>query len=1000
MLSNSTHALTVFVATASPEGVAVRELIASWTRSGILRPSIWVTPSDVDQSLAGPPRVQALIIGEHSDTTVDLFQAIGREKLNLIRVTVAHLVVDAAATEPEVASIGQMVANAINATLPRRKDGDALESGTRLQRTNALIPVSGIVGITESLLIAGWDVNAVVSPEDRPDLDRANVYVRRPENFSGHAAAALAAMGGIIVGIPSGAIDDLQTDSTTSERDVVITRFTVRAVIGDDVFHDLAKLTLEPHSFGPDGPAGALRDVRLASRPADVADAGAFHILNTPEWASTPRPPSIRPSSRSRGFWRSLLRAIKFNLGMFGVVLGWFLSKLRTSAEQTATEMIVGEDSSISVTIGAAPAATIYVEAESRLEANEASLKHQIEIESQHVEHPKPSAWSTLRRITLGLADGGKLPHNYPEPIVMGTREVIPLLRSVPNPADRWTGKDGTDFGPTDVAAERAFEDSLKSKAAELAAEKKENATASETVKTELKVARELIVNETAAAKAIADRNRSANSSKKADNTAGKDSETKPPGENDNSDPVAKTASIAAEREEELAALDIQLKTLEFERERIDSVIRQHTSETGRFESWRTTQSSVMRSVIVGLVDRIEGLRSSHGDNDNALEGRPPRKQLERAQKALRVIWTIISLLFLGTSAVMWLAFFLPNDYELTDALRGWGIATGIAFVILVVANHSFYKAVQHYEWQVAQRLASQQNAADTAIHARREAHRVEILHQGTQDWAEILGSIAHQPWRAADEDVKILSREVIDALPASMGVAELSATREIPHHSRVAAARVAYHQGWLSDTFATIYEDFERIEPGSDGGYLSIENDTISSLFSPRARFIEFLTTPESRMNATMTAINRLHTAVEERHVTLPARNVTRMGQYSDNVSIGEDDFFSAAASDAIFFAKDIFSPKGLQARAHYVETSLAWLPGAVARSVKGNNLQASESTGANAVRVDLSKRLRPGDLSLFGAGILANTDTVELALLKEEEPSPDARFDRDAWR
>lgn len=984
--SSSTPALTVFVATGAPEGLEVKDLIGSWTRAGILRPSLWVTPGDVSEDQSGPPRVQATHMGVGGDESVDLFTAIGRERLDLVRVVVANLVIDADSIHTDVTRVGELVAGAVNEALPRRTGPDSVESGTRLHRTCAIIPVSGVTGVPESLLIGGWDVNTVVSPEDRPDLDRASIYVRHPENFSGHAAAALAAIGGVLDGIPSSAIDEVHADSTTSDRDVFVSRFTVRSVIGDDVFDDLVKATLDTGSFGGAGPSSALRNVRISAHPQELADSGAHFILSTPEWAPMQRPLSNTPSTRSQGFWRALWRAIKFNLRMFAIVMGWVLSKMRVRVERQVTEMIVGNDAGISVTLGAGPADQLSDVAEQQLAANEARLKRQIETDSQYVPYPVASAWSTLKRLTLGLADGGDLPPEFPEPRVSGTREALPLSRAVPNPANRWERSDDTTFSPTDIISEREHVESLKEHAAHLVAERKEMLAAQKANTADVEKAKQAL----AAAKKKASVKSTAASKKSEDSaTAEHETDTR--------------AAAHTGAQEELDELRQKAKAFVFELTALDEAIQEHEATIRRFTSWLAAQASLIRTVLSGLVDRGESLTASSDEEESNLDARPPRRGLERAQRGLKVAWIVIAVLWVIATGVLVLAYFneeLRSPLSQTDLLVVWGVVTGIAIFILLIANHAFYKSVQKYEWQVAQRLAAQQNAADLAIYNKQEAHRTDALYDGAQDWADILGSVVHGPWHLVDPENEELSNDVIGALPASMGVAELSSTGSIPHHSLVAAARVAYHNGWLGDAFATIVDDFEHMEPGGEGGYLAIESDNTIGSFSPRKRFVEFLADPDSRTTATEKAVRRLRTAVESEDVRLPTRQVTRMGRYSDSQSIDEDAFFRAAASAPTLFSKDVFDSRGLQSRAHYVHSSMAWLPGQVARSVEDQSLSKSVSTGANAMRVDLSRRVRPSDLSLFGEHSAQADWTSTIPVVgpdtAAEEPEADA-FD---WR
>src|SRR5690606_41238053 len=66
-----------------------------------------------------------------------------------------------------------------------------------------------------------------------------------------------------IYGMDQGALDHLELDSTTADHDLLVARFTVRSVVGDDIVEALATQTFSMDSFGPDGPASVLPDARV-----------------------------------------------------------------------------------------------------------------------------------------------------------------------------------------------------------------------------------------------------------------------------------------------------------------------------------------------------------------------------------------------------------------------------------------------------------------------------------------------------------------------------------------------------------------------------------------------------------------------------------------------------------------------------------------------------------------------------------------------------------------
>src|SRR5690554_1998302 len=150
------RSLTIFLLGDGEHGAAVLELADSWTRSGILDEALWLTPSRVVIPASGPPDATAVHMGRHGREDVNLFEHIGRFRLDLVRVVVGHLLPDdATTTDLELNSVGAQIAQAIRAALPRGHEGSA-ERGTRLHRAVVLVPASGVSGKDPSALQPGW----------------------------------------------------------------------------------------------------------------------------------------------------------------------------------------------------------------------------------------------------------------------------------------------------------------------------------------------------------------------------------------------------------------------------------------------------------------------------------------------------------------------------------------------------------------------------------------------------------------------------------------------------------------------------------------------------------------------------------------------------------------------------------------------------------------------------------------------------------------------------
>ena len=208
--------------------------------------------------------------GDGEGEPQDLFTLIAVRRIDLLRIVVLQLLPHGGTPDPELLQVGARVAELINGLLPRDVTG-SLGGGTELIRVNLLVPETGASHVSQELLATGWEVNAIASPEDRPDLDQASVFVRRDVNYHPHAVAALAAAGGLWSGVPWGVFDDVQVDSTTAEVDLVVFRPSARLLLGDALPRQIADAAMEVlQDPSGDGASALVPWAAAADAPDDV----------------------------------------------------------------------------------------------------------------------------------------------------------------------------------------------------------------------------------------------------------------------------------------------------------------------------------------------------------------------------------------------------------------------------------------------------------------------------------------------------------------------------------------------------------------------------------------------------------------------------------------------------------------------------------------------------------------------------------------------------------
>lgn len=954
--------LTVFVVGDGERGRAVRDLVTAWTAEGICDSSVWVSPHGITQLDSGPPRVVAQVVSADGIDDDDLFRVVGRRRLEVVRVVVGQLILLGDEPDLELVEAGRIVADQIQRSLPR-SNHDAEARNTRLHRANVMVPVSGAVSLDSRAVIGGWDVNAVVSAEDRPDIDRASVYVRHPGNFDGHAAAALAAVGAVLPGIPEGALEAIETDSTTFEDDLVLARFSVRAVIGDDTVRRLAAKALETTSTDPTGATGFVTWGRPAADPNRLVEDVVGHLTTSTPWVSGD--PLEVPSAHRRvqGFAEAFADGARFNLRTFGTVAGWAFGASRSSLEESATGALVGHQGDTLVRLAPQTPAEIHAESVRWLADKSAIVRSsELEREAAAVSIPDPSTWKALRDVAFAVADGSALPDTIPEPQYAGVRELLPPVFVAPDPQQAFEVSSGKVLVAGDPIAVRTYDRELGTKISQ---------AREEVAKAEVEIARAV-----APVEQTADR-------------SAPDATTTTTGKKDDAATEAPTS-----RQTGLDPKDVRFQARQQAQRRLADL-------QGEQRALATWVKGTSRSVLWRLADdvgrRMFDLQDRHDAArfDGSLEA-PPHQELVAAQRNL-VRWWRGTLLAWVVATLVAVALLLSND---ADA-QAWSVTlvalVVLAVVVLVTANHAFYKATRKYEWDVASVLDRRRRASEEFVFSGRESARLGQLYGTLVDWSQIIGWVLHHPWSAVSTEFTEMPDDVIESLPAAMGVAQpLDLDEMLPPATVVQAVRLLHRKGWNTTNFERAYERFRETHTiDDDAGYLAVDLDTLDSPLSPRRLLQDFWADGRAAEGLTSNAVSSVRGAVDEGALELSTRRVRRVGQYGDGETLSEVEFFHATVGEATSFVTDMFSPRGLQGRKHYTNRSTAWVPRAAGSATRAD-VTVRDAESYVALRVDLSRRSSPTDLALFhGAGAPPESGPA----VSPVEREPDASVIADTW-
>lgn len=947
----------------------VADLAAEWVRAGIVEPFLWVRPHDVEERTGEPPRVSAQLVEPDGGATVDLFSYVARFHVRTIRLVVAQLTPSAGEASPEVSRVGGVVADALRSVLPLSPTGEQL---ARLHRSVVVIPGSGVTGIDRGVLHPQWEANVVISPEDRSDLDRASVFVRAGENYSGHAAAAIVATAGVLRGIPDGALDHINSDSSARPGDVVVARVSIRSIVGDDVLDVIQARTVDPATLGPEGPAALVSWAAVSHDPEQAADDLVEAVLAHEHWKATPEPEPEHISYGQEDVGDALGRAASFNLRTAGAVVSWTLRRGRRSMERSATERIVGTGAGSMVTIGpraADHAGDLALEA---LESERQTWEDTPRSDRVRVTPPSPATWGVYREALLASADGGRLAL-IEEPRHLGDREVLPAAALVPHPAEPFTSSTCDGVSPFDDDGIRRVGDGLATAATE-------TRTRAEQVRRSLDEARAAAEEAQAAATQAAEQVPPAPRTPARKGKKPVRSEAEPTPEAETSEPTQSLAARAAQLATLVPPLTDRMTALQDESTEADEHEAAAAAELEAFIAWRhVVQQSVAHRIGAALRQRQREQEDVDRDarQQEFASTAPVTSALDRAKESLKRGWWVTLLVLLGFVATLWIWASLLSEEEYRYEAAGWATAAAVVvvLVVLICLNHVFYKAFRRYERDVAETLAEQRHFLHRRAWIAQELVRTRILVAGWSDWTRVVAEVLHRPWTPTASPYDDLSDDIIERLPAAMAVArqDEGGDESIPPAVFLTAYRATYPQGWAQQAFDEAYATFRDRIIGSDtGGFLEVDTDMRPTAFTARTQLLEFWTEGEARRTLGESRAKHLRAAAHRGEIDIPVRIVRRLGRYSDGLALSEPAFLGPTATSSTTFALDAFGAGARAKSLHYVSTVRAWLPDSVTgeeRASSSFDLQESETS--TALRVDTSAKINPMELTVFSAAV-----------------------------
>ncbi|MDO8150181.1 hypothetical protein [Isoptericola sp. b408] len=960
--------LTVFVVGDDQDGTALRETVALWADEGLVVPSLWVTPASVEVESAGPPRVDAELVACGTRETDDLFRFVGRRRLSTVRVVVAQSVTLGAAHDTALLDAAERVADSLRDALPRSTEEDG--HSTTLLRINLLAPVSGASGLSKEAIVEGWDVNVVVSAEDRPDVDRSTVFVRSPGNSVGHTATAMVVCGGVLAGVDAGVFEVLAPpQSTVNGREVEVVRVHVRAVIGEDLEARLLARALEEVDGEASGAGAFVEWARLAVDPDRIVEDLTRHLVGTSPWRSDGPVQVERADRRESGFLRGVLDAARFNATTFATVPRWVLGRRIARLEESATNVVVGGGGDTVIRLRPGRPETVSGAAADYLRSvDEQARRDELEREASAVAVPDPRSWGELRAVAFAAVDGGELPQAVPTPRYAGTREILPADRVVPDPTNTYE-YGGETIAPTDPTVTRRVERRLDDRVQGWQTALEDSEREVERAQAALD---ELLTpappEEASAGGTPAD---GSPSDADTEDAPGGTTEDGGDGKGRKSADRRRAPKARRDRTAALAAAEAEHGAATSTR---DDVRASYDAALAEREEFRTWQGAASASVLWRLLDdvsgRLEQFRRLRDESRERLTVEvPPHEALEAAQKRLVRRWRVLLTAgFVALGVVLaWLRYDGQPE-EVVDWIVGVGGVVAVSLALIAVANHRFYRATRAYAWDVQRVADRRRQASEDVVYYGRESARLGQLYETLVDWATIVGWVLHHPRGSVAPSSSRLDDRVVETFPAAFAVARTAEDDDIGRATVVSAVRRLHPVGWAGQCFDDAYEAHRTQQArDDDAGFIAPDLDTVSSAHGPRRLFTEFWESGRAAEALTQRAVAQLREAVHDELITLPTRRVGRLGPHGDGEHVLEPDFYRAAAGTSTMLVADMFGPVAKQERKHYVTRSAVWLPTMAAGTVTADDIVERRSTADVAVRVDVSRRLAGDDLTLF---------------------------------
>lgn len=926
--------LSVVIVPSADTGQRLLGVVREWYDAGLLTPAVWVRPEDVHVAPGRAPEVTAHHFGEWGVRTSDLFEILGRHRRKLVRVVLAQVLDRPGSIDELQLDMAAQVRDWVHESVPRAITGSGGAKGTEVRAINLITGATGLAEMPSQLVSVDWDVNAVTSPEDRPDPERANRFVRSGSNLVPVAVLSAAAVAGLFPGTENAPFDAVTGDSSVVFGKALVVRPTVRALLGERSIKELA-LIASTEALRSGSPAVADPNRFVVGGRDQLIDP-LLAWLDTSDGASlTPSPHDGEPHEQGRSV--RIMDGLSTFVGFVGralVTMAWSLWRLiLRSTESLATKVIVGDASGIRLTlkpdVGDELAEDVVALEAQDIERSRTELR---EMERRPVRMPTHRLWSDLREVVHGVLDGGSLPHGAPRHLE-GSRKLLLGAPDdvVPRPDDEHVIAEGAIPG---LEAQRIP-----------ACSPEDAARVQQDLERALGEARDAVGAAEAELAALGN----------------------PPDDESKRAAHAQAVTAARQRISKAAAEVRRLESVEL-------ALREWLARRDRSLLWRLSERAADRRRAASAEEaRARDLALTSSGLDETTPTRLRHTFLVRA-------WVVVCVTALLLVPMNW------GRLDGSSSESWWSsvLVLLVASIALLVVIRSWYQGILTFLHAYERGAAQRAQGARQFERANADRRRFDEITRQLGQWTGVLGWTLHAPWTAAsddDEEVAVLLDESVR--PAALALAEPA----LDDADRAEIARFAVRElagpGWRARAY-------RRLVAGHLSDTRQVQDDAILAALDridrddgrgapDRQRFLDDLAAGRPQARATAEVVDDAEHFLRSARLYKDSMWVRPLDGGSTPVTSGPIEdvaFLLQALVPASPLARETWSDSALVEGAHERLTTHYWTRHHPAWNVAERVNPGTISDAAIqdtplldiAVRIDVSEWLDVTDLRLFG--------------------------------